>query len=134
MKNKFKKTTLRLLAIIFFMFSTFSILNTEELYALDNGDPILMKKVSKSFTKKFCNSIGFGLSKDSAIVFSLKENNQVFKRRKGFNNLDKDLLADKIATEVVENCGYGINLKGEKGAFEFKTYYLAKDLEYIGKN
>ncbi len=130
MKNKFKKTTLRLLGLIFFIFSTFGIMHTEELYASDGVDSVLMKKVSQSFTKKFCNSIGFGLSKESAMIFSLKENNQVFIKRKGFNNINKELLAEEIALDVIEKCGYPINLSGEQDALEFKSYYLSKDNEY----
>ena len=134
MKKKLKKTTLKLLVFIFFIFSTFSIMHTEELYASDSVDSVLVKKISQSFTKKFCNSIGFGLSKESAMIFSLKENNQVFKKRKGFNNINKESLAEKIAIDVVEKCGYPINLSGEKGVIEFKSYYVSKDHEYSEKN
>ena len=48
-------------------------------------------------------------------------------RRKGYNDISKELLAEKIATAVVEKCGYPINLSGEKGILEFKNYYLSKD-------
>jgi hypothetical protein len=127
MKDKFKKISLRLITFIFLIFSTSIIFHSEELFALDNDNSILIKKVSKSYTKKFCNSIGFGLSKESAMNFSLKENNQVFNKKKEFNDIDKELLAEKIAIDVVEKCGYPINLSGEKGILEFKSYYLSKD-------
>ncbi len=61
--------------------------------------------------------------------FSLKENNQAFSKRKGFENIDKELLANTIAIEVVEKCGYPLNLSGDEGILEFKTYYLSKDQE-----
>ena len=127
MKDKFKKITFRLVAIIFLICSTLSIFHTEKLYASESVDSVLIKKVSQSYTKKFCNSIGFGLSKESAMNFSLKENNQVFNKRKEFNNINKELLAEEIAILVVEKCGYPINLSGEKGVIEFKGYYLSKD-------
>ena len=127
MRDKLKKINLRLLAIIFMMFSILIIFNAEEIYALESVNSVLIKKVSKSYTQKFCNSIGFGLSKESAMNFSLKENNQVFKRRKEFNSLNKELLAEEIAIAVVEKCGYPINLSGEKGILEFKDYYISKD-------
>tara|TARA_B100000579_G_C22840310_1_gene861065 strand:+ start:359 stop:643 length:285 start_codon:yes stop_codon:yes gene_type:complete len=92
-----------------------------------------MEKVSKSYTKKFCNSIGFGLSKDSAMNFSYEENKQVFKKQKEMNNLNKDLLAEEIAISVVEQCGYPINLSGEKGILDFKDYYLSKEKESLKK-
>ena len=131
MKNKFKKITLWLFAFIFLICSPLIILNTEELYAADKVESVLIKKVSQSYTKKFCNSIGFGLSKESAMNFSLKENNQVFNKKKGFNNINKELLSEKVAIAVVEKCGYPINLSGEKGIQEFKTYYLSKDKESL---
>ena len=105
------------------------LLYTQELYALESDESILIKKFSQSYTKKFCNSIGFGLSKESAMDFSMKENNQVFKKRKGIDNINKELIADAIALEVVEKCGYPIDLSGEKGILEFKNYYLSKDKE-----
>ena len=61
--------------------------------------------------------------------FSLQENNQVFNNRKGFKNINKEVLAEEIAIGVIEKCGYPINLSGEKGIIEFKNYYLSKDKE-----
>jgi hypothetical protein len=132
MKDKFKKTTLRLFLFIFLISSTLISIQTEEVYASESVDSILIKRVSQSYTKKFCNSIGFGLSKESAMNFSLKENNQVFNKRKGFNNIKKELLAEEIAIAVVEKCGYPIELSGEKGILEFKNYYLSKDQKSQG--
>ena len=129
MKDTFKKITFRIVAFIFFISSTFILIDTEELLALESVDSVLIKKVSKSYTNKFCNSIGFGLSKESAMNFSLKENNQVFNKRKDYNNINKELLAEKIAISVIEKCGYPINLSGDKGILEFKGYYLSKDQE-----
>ena len=130
MKEKFKKITLRLFTSIVLICLTIIIVHTEELYASESFDAVLVKKVSQSYTKKFCNSIGFGLSKESAMNFSLKENNQVFNKRKEFKNINKELLADEIAIAVVDKCGYPINLSGEKGILEFKSYYLSKDNEF----
>ena len=134
MKNKFKKIISNLFAFIFFISSTVIIFYTEKTFASENSDLTLIKKISKSYTKKFCNAIGFGLSKESAMTFSIKENNQAFYKRKDFNNINKDLLSEEIATAVVEKCGYPIDLIGEKGVIEFKDYYLAKDQELSVKN
>ena len=134
MKDKFQEITLRLFALFFFMCSTLILFHTEESYASESVDSVLIKKASQSYTKKFCNSIGFGLSKESAMNFSLKENNQVFNKRKDFNNINKDLLSEKIAIGVIEKCGYPINLTGENGIQEFKNYYLSKDHEFSEKN
>ena len=129
MKARFKKIDLRLFAFIILIFSTLFIFHTDELYASESVDSNLIKKVSRSYTKKFCNSIGFGLSKESSMNFSLKENNQVFNKRKNFENINKEALAEEIAIGVIEKCGYPIKLSGEKGIMEFKNYYLSKDKE-----
>tara|TARA_B100001250_G_C19413004_1_gene619901 strand:- start:228 stop:560 length:333 start_codon:yes stop_codon:yes gene_type:complete len=101
----------------------------EALYALESDNSVLIKKVSKSYTQKFCNAIGFGLSKESAMKFSMEENRQVFKKKKEIKNINKELLAEEIAISVIEQCGYPINLSGGKGINEFKNYYLSKDRE-----
>ncbi len=132
MKDKVKEIILRVVTLIILVCSVFIIFHTEKSYASEIDQSILIKKVSQSYTKKFCNSIGFGLSKESAMNFSLKENNQVFNNRKGFKNLNKDFLAQEIAKGVVEKCGYPISLSGEKGILEFKSYYLYKDQESFG--
>ena len=58
--------------------------------------------------------------------FSFEENKQVFQKRKEFNNMNKELLAEEIAISVVEKCGYPINLSGEKGILEFKIIIYQK--------
>ena len=132
MKEKFKKITLRLFAFIF-LCSILVVFHTEALSASESNPSVFIKKVSNSYTKKFCNAIGFGLSKESAMTFSLEENKQVFKNKKEINTLDKELLAEDIAISVIEKCGYPINLSGEKGIIEFKNYYLSKDEESLKK-
>jgi len=133
MKKKLKKVIFRLFIFIFIICTTLITSHTEVLYALEVDNSIFLKKVSKSYTNKFCNAIGFGLSKESAMNFSFEENNQVFKKKKEINNINKELLAEEIAISVIEKCGYPINLKGEKGILEFKRYYLSKDDEYSKK-
>ena len=133
MKDKLKKIAFRLFPFIFLISSSLIIFHPKESYASVSSDSVLIKKVSQSYTKKFCNAIGFGLSKESAMNFSLKENNQVFNKRKGYNNINKELLAEEIAIAVVEKCGYPINLSGENGISEFKSYYLAKNQEPKGE-
>tara|TARA_Y100001968_G_scaffold238272_1_gene221598 strand:+ start:485 stop:889 length:405 start_codon:yes stop_codon:yes gene_type:complete len=132
MKEKLKNKISRFITFFLILCSTFILFFAEDINALENDNSVLIKKVSKSFTNKFCNSIGFGLSKESAMNFSIKENNQVFNKRKGINDINKELLAEEIAISVIENCGYPINLSREKGVMEFKSYYLSKDKEYLG--
>tara|TARA_B100000214_G_scaffold308562_1_gene239946 strand:- start:30 stop:416 length:387 start_codon:yes stop_codon:yes gene_type:complete len=127
MKDRFRKITISLFALVCLICSMLNIVHPEQTYASESEDTVLIRKVSQSYTKKFCNSIGFGLSKESAMNFSLKENNQVFNKRKNFKNINKELLAEEIAIAVIEKCGYPIKLSGEKGILEFKSYYLSKD-------
>lgn len=127
MKDNFRKITLSLIVLVSLIYTVLSIVHPEESYASESEDLVLIKKVSQSYTNKFCNSIGFGLSKESAMNFSLKENNQVFNKRKNFKNINKELLAEEVAIEVVEKCGNPIKLSGAKGILEFKSYYLSKD-------
>ena len=107
--------------------------NVEIVLALENPRSELIDKISKDYTKKFCNAIAFGLSKESAMAFSLEENKKIFERRKGIDTLNKDILAEKIAVSVINSCGYPINLSGDKDIEEFKNSYLAKYMESLNK-
>ena len=101
-------------------------LNIDIASASEPKESKLIEKISKDYTNKFCNSIGFGLSKESAMNFSLIENKKVFEKKKDIRNIDPILIAEKISISVIEKCGYPINLTGESGINEFKTYYLQK--------
>ena len=133
MTEKLKKIIVGSFSFILIVYITLFFLQPEALYASENDNSNLIKKVSRSYTKKFCNAIGFGLSKESAMNFSFEENKQVFKKRKEINNINKELLAEEIAISVVEKCGYPINLSGQKGIIEFKNYYLSEDKESTKK-
>ena len=127
MQEKLNKIIQRLFVFTFLICSTLIVLPTDALSAAEKDPSVFIEKVSKSYTKKFCNAIGFGLSKESAMNFSLEENKQVFKKKKEINTINKELLAEEIAVSVIEKCGYPLSLSGEKGVLEFKNYYLSKD-------
>ena len=133
MRAKLKNVISGLFLLIFILFNTLSPSQENILYAAEYDNSIFMKKVSKSYTKKFCNAIGFGLSKESAMNFSFEENKQVYKQKKEIKDINKESLAEQIAISVVEQCGYPINLSGEEGILEFKSYYLSKDQESSNK-
>ena len=126
MKDKVKNIFFCFIILIYIIVIGDNSANASETY---HGSDLLIKKVSKAYTKKFCNALGFGLSKESAMNFSIEENKKAFENKKGMNNINKELLAEEIAISVVENCGYPINLSGETGIQEFKKYYLSKDHE-----
>ena len=129
MREKLKKIISDLFSFIFVLCITLIPFYAKVVYASENDNSVFIKKVSKSYTNKFCNSIGFGLSKESAMSFSLEENKKTFKKRKEINTINKELLAEEIAISVIEQCGYPLDLSGEKGILEFKNYYLSKDSE-----
>ena len=81
MKDKAKNFSHNFITFVFILFTIFTSFQTGFLYAAENDNSDLINKVSKSYTKKFCNAIGFGLSKESAMKFSLEENKQVFKKK-----------------------------------------------------
>ena len=127
MSEKLMKIYFKLFSFIFIICLTFTSFNSGVVYALENDNSVFIKKVSKAYTKKFCNAVGFGLSKESAMNFSFEENKKVFEKRKEMNDINNELLAEEIAYSVVEQCGYPLNLSGEEDILEFKNYYLSKD-------
>ena len=130
MNQKPRSLIIMLLLLMIFLTTNTIIIPTEEVYASEDKISILINKISNDYSKKFCNSIGFGLSKESAMKFSYSENKSIFKNRKGIENIDKDLLANKIATSVIDSCGYNINLYGDKDIKDFANYYLSFDKDY----
>ena len=133
MDKKLKKLISSLFSCMCIISLTLISFHNDVLYASEIDNSILIKKISKSYTKKFCNAIGFGLSKESSMNFSMEENKQVIKKRKEFENINKEILEEEIAISVIEKCGYPINISGEEGILEFKDYYLSKDREDIEK-
>jgi len=120
-----------LLLAFSFVFSPF---NLEAFAASEKSIDNLTEKISRDYTKKFCNSIAFGLSKDSAMIFAIKENNQIFQKRKGIGSLNEKLVANKIADSVVATCGYPLNLVGEQGVNEFENDYIAMKKSILQDN
>ncbi len=115
--------------VIFVLF--FELFNTEVFAYSDKQNNKLIERISKDYTKKFCNGIGFGLSKDSAMNFANKENNLTFQNKKGIESINKELLANKIAILVIDTCGYPINLKGEEGIKKFENEYISTNHSFF---
>ena len=128
MKQKIKELIASLSLFVILTINIF-LIQADLAYSLEVKESNLIEKISKDYTKKFCNSIGFGLSRESAMNFSFSENKEIFKNRKGIKNIDKELLAQKIASSVIDGCGYKLNLYGEKDIEEFANYYLSIEQE-----
>ena len=121
-----KKITFSVYSFILFISFSFICLEPTSTEAAVMQNDKLIERISKDYTNKFCNSIAFGLSKDSAMNFANKENNMIFKKKKGWDELNQDLITNSIAVSVVENCGYLIGLKSEEGIKQF-----AKDYDFM---
>ena len=105
-----------------FLFSLVILSFNLDLNALTiNQNDKLSERIAKDFSRKFCNGIGFGLSQESAIDFAMKENNQIFKKKKGIENIDNKALAEKMSLFAAENCGFSLNLSEEELASNFEN-------------
>tara|TARA_B100000579_G_scaffold97208_1_gene77121 strand:+ start:1813 stop:2205 length:393 start_codon:yes stop_codon:yes gene_type:complete len=111
--------------IILILTTNIGLLTIEKASASESKETDLINKISKDYTKKFCNSIGFGLSKESAMKFSIAENKKVFEKRKGIEDIDKIKLSKKIAVSVIDGCGYQLDLNDDKDIEEYANYYLS---------
>tara|TARA_Y100001968_G_C19391848_1_gene736053 strand:- start:687 stop:1091 length:405 start_codon:yes stop_codon:yes gene_type:complete len=120
-----KKLFLAFFSFLFFLSSCLVFFYPKPTLASDKTNEALIKKISRDYTKKFCNGIGFGLSKESAIKFANKENNMIFTKKIVANDLNKQSIANEIAISVVEGCGYSLDLKGEEDIKEFAKEYIS---------
>ena len=91
-------------------------LNQDKLTSFQN-------KVSNKFTNQFCNSIAFGLGKESALKFSSEENKREFSKNKLFKELNTHEFQDQISTSVVSKCGSALGLYGLEGIQDFNELF-----------
>ena len=61
-------------------------------------------KISNKFTRTYCNTRQFGISKDGALAFAIGETNQEFKKNKLNSLIDHKLLNDRIINSLESNC------------------------------
>ena len=61
-------------------------------------------KISKKFSNTYCNSIKFGISKDSALKFSIGETNKEFSNNSLNKFIDYKVLNKKILISLEKNC------------------------------
>ncbi|ABM71980.1 possible S1 RNA binding domain [Prochlorococcus marinus str. MIT 9515] len=73
-------------------------------------------KISKKFSKTYCNSIKFGISNDGALKFSIGETNKEFSNNNLNQYIDYDLLNRNIILSLENNCQI----------FDFPEYELEK--------
>ena len=105
------------------------ILNPPLGLAFDRSDPsvsLLQNRISNNFSKKYCNSIKNGFSKDEAMKSAIvrTENIIAFSYNPQKKWIEKDDLANQIALQVVNDCGWSFGLIGKEGVGYFKSYFL----------
>ena len=94
--------------IVFTIFIlTFLLLFISPVYSLDNSSKTLekyTKKISKKFTRTYCNTAKFGISYEGALAFAIGETNKEFKNNKLNNLIDYSLLKNSIVNDLENNC------------------------------
>ena len=95
----------------------------------DTSDPsvsFLQNRISNNFSKKYCNAIQNGFSKDEAMKSAIikTENIISFSYNPQKKWIEKSDLANQIALQVVNNCGPSFGLIGKDGVDYFKSYFL----------
>ena len=101
-------------------------LNTFASHTSDPTVSLLQNRISKNFSKKFCNAIQNGLSKDEAMTSSIvkTENIVSFSYNPQKKWIEKEDLANQISIQVINKCGWSFGLIGKEGIDYFKSYFL----------
>jgi len=97
--------------------------------AFDTSDPsvsLLQNRISNNFSRKYCTAIQNGFSKDEAMKSAIIKTENIisfsFNPQKKW--IEKNDLANQIALEVVNDCGWTFGLIGKEGVDYFKSYFL----------
>ena len=89
-----------LFIICFLIFAT-------PIHAIDISPKVIDKytlKISRKFSNTYCNSIKFGISKDSAMNFSIGETNKEFLNNKLNKFINYEFLNKNILLSLQNNC------------------------------
>ena len=111
-----------------FFFIVF-LLNTPRAFAFDTSDPsvsLLQNRISNNFSKKYCNAIQNGFSKDEAMKSAIVKTENIisFSYNPQKKWIEKNDLANQISLQVVNDCGWSFGLIGKEGVDYFKSYFL----------
>ena len=98
-------------------------------FGFDTSDPsvsLLQNRISNNFSKKYCNAIQSGFSKDEAMKFAIVKTENIisfsFNPQKKW--IEKNDLANQISLQVVNDCGWTFGVIGKQGVDYFKSYFL----------
>ena len=118
---------LKFFLILFFLIVY--LLNPETGLAFDKSDPsvsLLQNRISSNFSRKYCNAINNGFSKDEAMKSAIVKTENIisFSYNPQKKWIEKDDLANQISLQVVNDCGRSFGLIGKEGIRYFKSYFL----------
>tara|TARA_Y100001968_G_C19433104_1_gene758134 strand:+ start:963 stop:1400 length:438 start_codon:yes stop_codon:yes gene_type:complete len=134
-----KKLILSVFVIATLLFSNLSIsVNAQEIINKDKYQR-LEKKVAEGYANKFCNAIGIGMSKDSALKLTILENNKstfnpslwfeiAQSGEKNLSLIDEKKMLESAAELISLDCGNAINLKGNDSIYKFKEELIASKI------
>ena len=86
---------------------TLLFLFSSPVYSLDTSLKTLekyTKKISRKFTRTYCNTTNFGISYEGALAFAIGETNKEFKNNKLNKFIDYSLLKNSIVNDLENNC------------------------------
>ena len=116
---------------LFFVLLLFIIFQLKPAIGLDfdASDPsvsLLQNRISNNFSKKYCNAIQNGLSKDEAMKSAIVKTENIisFSYNPQKKWIEKSDLANQISLQVVNDCGWSFGLIGKEGVDYFKSYFL----------
>ena len=115
--------------IIGFLFFIVYLLKPSIGLAFDTSDPsvsLLQNRISNNFSKKYCNAIQNGFSKDEAMKSAIVKTENIisFSYNPQKKWIEKNDLANQISLQVVNDCGWSFGLVGKEGVDYFKSYFL----------
>ena len=118
---------LKFFLVLFFLIVY--LLNPEAGLAFDKSDPsvsLLQNRISNNFSRKYCNAINNGFSKDEAMKSAIVKTENIisFSYNPQKKWIEKDDLANQISLQVVNDCGLSFGLIGKEGINYFKSYFL----------
>ena len=119
--------------LLSFLFALFfiilNLLKPQIGWAFDTSDPsvsLLQNRISNNFSRKYCNAIQNGFSKDEAMKFAIVKTENIisFSYNPQKKWIEKNDLANHISLQVVSDCGWAFGLIGKEGIDYFKSYFL----------
>ena len=115
--------------LVYLIFLMVILFNPQITFASHTSDPtvsLLQSRISRNFSKKFCNGIQNGYSKDEAMTSAIikTENIVSFSYNPQKKWIEKEDLANQISIKVINECGWSFGLNGKEGIDYFRSYFL----------